>query len=144
MSDISKIRELIAEAEKIGLEGIERVKALPIEQVASEFNGIGPAWFKPELRELINDAFPLFVPPALIHDTDFKIGDGSDADFRAANRRLYRNCVKATKARYKWYDIRRYHYLIRAGQFQSLCDMFGWWPYIDACGANKNVDESRR
>lgn len=137
MSDIARVRELIAEAKALGLEGIERVEALPIEQVASEFNGIGPAWFKPELRELLDDAFPLFVPPSLIHDTDYKLGDGSTAQFHEANKRLGRNCRKAADATYKWYDFRRYHYRKAARQFEALCEVFGWKAYKDATAATK-------
>lgn len=135
--DVETTKELVAEAVRLKLDGADRVAARPVEELAADFNGIGPEWFPEWVRQLLDDAYPFFLSSAMIHDDDYRHGDGSVVGFLDANRRLGENCRKAVLEEFGWYNPRRYKMLDKAGQFKFACDAFGWPVYKKACRENK-------
>ena len=141
-TDIKRVKSLIVEAEKLGLDGIEMVKSLPVEEVAKEFNGIGPAWWPDWLRDLLSGLLCIFLPACMIHDIEYKLADGSKEAFHAANRRLGANCAKTAKAMYAWYDPLRYYYLKQAKRVETACEIAGWIAYKQAHETSNNKENT--
>lgn len=125
----SKIRSLLRQCEYYGLDGRVRVAALPHCILYSAYNGIGPSWLPDIVRDAYTALHADFEPAALIHDIDFEFGDGTHEAFAAANERFLANCRIIAKAKYAWYDPRRYIRLHQARAMYRLLVLFGWPAY---------------
>lgn len=132
MSDVQTVTRLLAQAKHYGLAGVELVEAWPLEQLAADYNGIGPAWFADVIRRAIDRLSPDLQCVAFIHDVEWAHSDGSREAFEASNARFEANGVKVANAKYRWYDLRRYIVRRKARVFADLCQDFGWSSYLAA------------
>lgn len=105
--------------------------------IMREYNGIGPEWMEPEIRDKVTKYFSLFEPAALIHDLRNYKSDGSEVAFHDANEEFIRNCKKLAKKKYSWYDWRRYRGLAVAHLLFDFVDGKGGWKAWTDC-AEKN------
>ena len=128
MATIQKIRQLITIARERSLAGLEMVYRFDEEELQHIYNGLGPDRFPDWLRAFITEVSDLFEPAALIHDVRFHRG-GTKADFTAANNEFRENCYLLVKAKYAWYDPRRYKWEFRAWRYAGYCEEFGWEGY---------------
>lgn len=104
-------------------------------------NGIGPSWFPAKLRKLIDKLNPTLMVVAQNHDLGYYYGRGTLGDFTRQNDAFAVNGIKAAKARYKWYDLRRYWVMKQAAKFAARCEAWGWPAYIAAIKERK-ADEA--
>ena len=104
-------------------------------------NGIGPSWFPAKLRTLIDKLNPTLMVVAQNHDLGYYYGRGTLGDFTRQNDAFAINGVKAAKAKYKWYDIRRYWVMKQAAKFAARCEAWGWPAYVAAIKERK-ADEA--
>lgn len=100
-------------------------------------NGIGPSWFPERLRKLVSGLNPSLVPVADNHDLGYYYGTGTTSDFRRCNDAFAVNGEKVAKAKYKWYDPRRYWVIFQANKFAKECDIAGWPAYVAAIKERK-------
>ena len=104
-------------------------------------NGIGPSWFPAKLRTLIDKLNPTLMVVAQNHDLGYYYGRGTLGDFTRQNDAFAVNGIKAAKAKYKWYDIRRYWVMKQAAKFAARCEAWGWPAYVAAIKERK-ADEA--
>ncbi len=138
MSDLPTVTRLLAQARAYGLSGVSFVEAVPLEQVARDYNGIGPSWFPDVLRRAIDRLSPDLCCCALIHDVRWAHNPGTVAAFNASNAELEANGLIVARTRYGWYDPRRYILKHKARAFADLCQAFGWSAYV-AANVNKMI-----
>ena len=130
---IDEARAAIDEILDAKLHGAEFVAALGPVKVAAACNGIGPASWPEERRELLDKWLATFRRAADEHDCEFSYAnDGSEAKFHEANKRLTENCLILADRKYGWYNPLRYFARNRAHLIGLLCDEFGWSAWIDA------------
>ena len=82
-------------AEKLCLSGAYLLRHHDAKKVC---NGIGPEWFPPWLRLLINTLCPSLILAALIHDMRYHLG-GSCLDRRAADAEFMANALIIAEAK---------------------------------------------
>lgn len=123
------IEELIAAAEKYGLDGLDKVRKIGIDAVMTAYNGTGPEWFSDKLRVAIDKLSDVFLPAVMIHDVDYAHGKGTHFDFIRANNRLESNMLTIADIEYSWYNPLRYIRRRQARIFAGLCRAFGWIAY---------------
>ncbi len=119
------VKELIQKARKLHLENVEILDRYSVEEISVIYNGIGPDRFPDWLRKIVTASAELFEAAALIHDLEFYKG-GTREQFTTANNRFRRNCYTLVKARYGWYDPRRYLWMNKARRWSNYCELFGW------------------
>lgn len=122
MSEISELMTLCKEAD---LEGYGILELFTEQALSEIYNGIGPDRFPEWLRAMLTKANGLFAPAALIHDVRYHVG-GTYDEFTASNSEFRENCLKLVRARYGWYDPRRYIWTARALRYAEYCQIFGW------------------
>ena len=122
------VKELIRKARELNLENVEILDRYSVEEIAGIYNGIGPDRFPDWLRKIVTASTELFEAAALIHDLEFYEG-GTSEQFTAANNRFRRNCYTLVKARYGWYDPRRYLWMNKARRWSNYCELFGWYGW---------------
>lgn len=124
--DAYKINKLRLEAWKIGLENSTILDKYSDFQLSIIYNGIGPESFPDWLRNVISALHPSLEMAALIHDAEWHETDGTKQSFKESNDRFKRNGYKIAKAKFKWYNPRRYIVMNQARRFGNACQMFGW------------------
>ena len=129
MSDTQTVIRLLAQARFYQLSGVDYVERFTIEQLAADYNGIGPAWFPAALRRAIDRLSADLQCVALIHDVRWAHSDGSLREFEASNAELEANGVKVANAKYAWWHPKRYVIRRKARAFADLCGDFGWSAY---------------
>lgn len=120
------IRKIADEAVRLGLDGADAVSALSDEELATMYNGTGPAFLPAEVRARLDRQTVSFHPAVLIHDVDFSASDGSRAGFDAANKRLLHNAILCAFDAAAWTSWRRYVLLAEAWMLYRACDKAGW------------------
>lgn len=140
MTDEKKIGELLNVAIVAGLEGTDFVTSFGIGELARCYNGIGPEFLPPAVREKVSSHLSLFEPAALVHDMRYSNGDGSRYRFNYANWEFQVNCRKIAKRAYPWYSWRRYRALAVADILvDAVCSDAGWVAWTTASNTNKEV-----
>lgn len=136
---LHQLSALKQRAKEAGCEGLHYVTRHPFASLRNICNGIGPEAFPEWLRDKINDLNPTLEPAAMIHDCEWADNDGTRSAFYDSNQRLRRNGEKLAKARYAWYDPRRYVVMSQARRFANICQTFGWlaWKSASAKRAKK-------
>ncbi len=105
----------------------------PVDRLEQIYNGCGPDWMPEYLREKLTLYLKFFEAPFLEHDFSFECSDRTKEGFKAANKRLYRNCKKMITAHYSWWrnpimKTRRY---LQARAIYKVCANFGWSAWLD-------------
>ena len=138
MASAEKILDLIEEARRAGLDGLDFLARFDLATLAREYNGIGPEWAGENARDWATAKFRIFEPAALIHDLRNYESDGTERGFHFANGEFVLNCLKLADRTYGWYDWRRYRARALA---QLLFDFVegpgGWRAWLEA--HEKNV-----
>ena len=134
MENENEIDELLKIAVEAGLEGLDFLSQFSYAQLADGYNGIGPEFLPPKLRNKVTDILAIFAPAALIHDMRNEMSDGTRASFLAANDEFRRNCIKLADFHFGPFRPRRYH---ARGIAQVLYDFvsaenFGWRAWLEA------------
>jgi len=62
------------------------------QETAEAYNGVGPAWFTPWIRKLLNVLLKVFRDAVIIHDCDYTKGF-TLIDKRIADLRFFKNCL---------------------------------------------------
>lgn len=132
------VLSLLAQCEKYDLSGTDFVKSLPLDQVVSTYNGIGPDSFPRPLCEALDRLAPEILPSVLIHDARFTFGDGSREWFDAANDEFESNGLRIATLRFRWYNPRRYITRHRVRVYAQACRLFGWSAYCQATAITRN------
>ena len=122
-TELTDIRDA---AIRLHLDGSQFLAYLPIEVLASSYNGTGPEFLPQRIRDLLDGACRPFLPAVMIHDVDFTLSDGSKESFRQANNRLLVNCITCALEAYPWNSWRRYVLIAEAFLLYRACAKFGW------------------
>lgn len=130
MSTIEKINELKRLCEEYALDGAERLGAYTDAQLAATYNGIGPEAFPAWLRAVIDTLHPSLEPVAFIHDIEWSGYDKSASFFAESNARFKANGYRVAKAKFAWWDPRRYIVMNQARRFGNVCGLFGWRAFV--------------
>ena len=132
MSDLQTVKRMLAMCRAYGLSGLVFALSFPPEQLARDFNGIGPEWFPDALRKAIDGLSADMMPAAFIHDVRYAHNDGSTREFNAANAELEANGRLIADTKYPFWHIRRYLIRHEARVYARLCARFGWKAYCAA------------
>jgi len=135
MASKEEITELLGIAKAANLDGLDFLAQFTEEQLADGYNGIGPEFLKPDVREKVSDFLHIFKPAAVGHDLRNEMSDGTRKAFRYANKEFYRNCLKLADYYYKDKDARR-HLRARSAAFVLYgfvsAECFGWRAWLEA------------
>ena len=138
MKSEEEIDELLKIAVEAGLDGLDFLSQFSYAQLADGYNGIGPEFLPPGIREKVTKYLAIFEPAALIHDMRNHVGDGTRRGFNFANIEFRENCLKLANHAYPWYSWRRYR--ARAVAF-ILFDFVqgqpGWVAWCEASRKHK-------
>jgi len=129
MSDMTVAKKMLGLVEVYGLDGESFVEGFSLEQLAKDYNGIGPEWFPSNLRSAIDTLEEELQPAAFVHDVRWSHSDGSYTWFKKSNQEFKRNGYKIAKALWPWYSPMRYLRMNKARVFGNLCQTFGWMAY---------------
>lgn len=88
-------------------------------------NGIGSDAMGSTLRGMLDALHPAFILPSVIHDLRYWFWDGTETSFKSANAEFASNGCKVAKARYSWYDPRRYLAYHNAAKYKAILDLCG-------------------
>lgn len=133
MAGLAEIKSLCAQAEKYQLENREILKKYKNTELSSVYNGIGSDSFPEWLRYFISVLHPSLAVVAMIHDVEWHESDCSIGKFGESNARFKRNGYAVAKAKFGWYDLRRYIVMNQARRFGNICQRFGWDGWITPC-----------
>ena len=131
---LQEIDELLATASAAGLEGLDFLSQFTRDQLADGYNGIGPEFLKPDVREKVSDFLHIFKPAAVGHDLRNEMSDGTRESFHAANDEFYRNCCKLADYYYAADDPRRRRARVAALALYAFVSAkrFGWRAWLEA------------
>jgi hypothetical protein len=121
---VKKLEKILVIAKELTLEGWELL--LDTDTALAECNGLGPGWLR-ITRKVISFLFPVFAPPAAIHDMVYFRG-GSWQDRERADRAFLANSILCIEAKYKSAATRKLltaiakvnYYLLRLGGHLSF------------------------
>ena len=139
---IEHIYDLISRAKVYGLDLGPHLSQLTAEEIASAYNGIGAEWMPAKIRGRITTDYADIEPPAMIHDVDYRFGNGSIDDFHAANARLRANIIKTADAvstpwiSWKWWKLR----LAATACFEAV-ERFGLIAYVISVQTQKEKNK---
>ena len=140
----NRARELKAECEKYYLYGTEIFAGKTVQVLSKAFNGVGPEWFIPEARKILDKISEDIMPAVFIHDCEYAFSDGTLAMFHRANENLERNGIILAKAKYAWYHPRRYRLIHQTHLFAKICKLSGWIAYKSAFDAREGVSNNTK
>jgi hypothetical protein len=112
MSKLERVRDLMATAERLGMDMAPTMKHADLMDIAANWNGIGPGWAPDWFRAALDTYLHAFQPAALIHDWDYAYIDagrpGWEAMREAADDRFYKNCRIGAAAVVPWWSPQRW------------------------------------
>lgn len=136
--DKEKVSEVVAEANRLHLMGVDFVNGFDIDDVCRDYNGIGPQFLPVKLRDKVTGILAIFEPAALVHDLRFGKSDGTRQSYDYANNEFFVNCHKCAKAKYRWWNWKRYRaYAVIDFMHDFNCGDPGWRAWMDAYGNNR-------
>lgn len=134
MADTTKIFELLNTAKAAKLDGYDFLMGLGIETLQDGYNGIGPEFLDPKVREKVSELLSIFEPAALAHDLRNEFSDGTRKGFEYANSEFLKNCLKLADYHYCFINPRRYRARAVARILYKFvsADNFGWRAWLEA------------
>ena len=130
---LAYIAALIETALHVGLEGADWANRYGLAWLSDAYNGIGPEFLPPALREKVTKWLHLFEPAALIHDARNHVSDGFRAAFERANAEFLANCRKLADFWYPWWNWKRYRARAAAfAMFEFVSGRPGWVAWQQA------------
>ena len=142
MSTVNEVKRLRALCEDCELEGREILAKYTDEDLAANFNGIGPEAFASWLRTALDALHPSLAPVALIHDVEWSESDGKRETFEGSSARFRRNGCRAATASFGWWRPRRYIVVWDAVKFARICQRFGWSAFLAPYEAREKGGEA--
>lgn len=138
--EASKVAEVVAKAKELCLMGLDFVSEFDTEGICKDYNGIGPQFLPPKLRDGVTSKLAIFEPAALVHDLRFGKSDGTRKSFDYANNEFFVNCHKCAKAAYKWWNWKRYRaYIVIDAMHEFNCNQAGGWrAWLEAYDRNRS------
>lgn len=127
--DINTAKKLATELNLIGARVV--IETDP-DELLEVCNGVGPAWFPRNLRNLIDKFSWVQKINSIFHDMLYQTGDLTLRNFIYCNHAYRVNGEKIARYKYPWYNPRRYLECARARRFAALCDATGWPAYVAA------------
>lgn len=113
----------------------------PYEVAVQCCNGIGPEWFPPILRDIIDALHPSLIIDSLNHDINWSKKHKKSAEyFLASNKAFEVNGIKVAKWRYCCINPLRYWVIHKAKQSHRLLNKYGEKAYNKACEEAGNDD----
>ena len=103
-----KLDALVKIAVEADLKGLDFLSQFSYAQLAEGYNGIGPEFLPPRVRDRVSEILEIFEPAALIHDMRYSVGDGCRRCFNYANWEFQENCRRLANRAYPWYSWKRY------------------------------------
>ena len=135
--DKETIDSLVRRAVVAELDGCDFLSIFDYEELAREYNGIGPEGLPEKWRSKASDYLELFAPAALIHDMRYSRSDGMRTAFNFANYEFRDNCLKLANAAYPWYSWKRYRArAVALFLFDIVDSPGGWIAWLDASRKN--------
>ena len=134
------VEELLMQANILNLYGAEEIIDIPLAELVRVYNGCGPEWLPSAAREKLTEYFAIFEPAFIIHDWRFSRSDGTRCRFNFANFELEQNLRRIAKAKYGFFNWRRYRALAAAKIIAEACSRYGWSAY---CAGRMNDEEVR-
>ena len=125
------VEELLMQAIILNLYGAKEIIDIPLAELARVYNGCGPEWLPSAAREKLTEYFAIFEPAFMIHDWRFSRSDGTRCRFNFANFELEQNRRRIAKAKYGFFNWRRYRALAAAELIAEACSRYGWSAYCD-------------
>ena len=125
---LMKVKELRNKCHALKFEGVEILEQYTNNELRKICNGIGPEFFPEKWRKIITWIFKYLEATAFLHDVEFHTQIG----FGRANAHFFINGIREVKAKFKWYDLRRYIGKRRVRQFYWLLKTFGTRAYNEA------------
>ena len=134
MTDKAKICELLNTAKAANLDGYDFLVGLGIETLQDGYNGIGPEFLDPKLREKVSELLSIFEPAALAHDLRNEFSDGTREGFEYANDEFLKNCLRLADYHYCFINPRRYRARAVARILYKFvsAENFGWRAWLEA------------
>lgn len=123
---VEHVTDLYFTALKAELEGIEFLASFTYEEMALEYNGIGPSMMSEKDRKRLTKWLKLFEPICLGHDMRFAVSDGTRESFDRANKELLANGLKISNYTYSWYNWKRYRARFVARVMYAAVCASGW------------------
>ena len=132
MQELKKIHELTDAARVARLDGFDFIEKLGVNVLCREYNGIGPEFLPPVLRDKVTAFLAIFEPAALIHDLRNYKSDGTRYAFNYANMEFFINCRKCAARKYPWWNWKRYRaYFIARHLYNFVSGSPGWKAWMD-------------
>ena len=133
MANVEEIKRLRQICEEYGLEGSELLVGRTDEELARLYNGIGPEFLPPALREMVTKWLHLFEPAALIHDARTHESNGMLPLFCLANAEFHINCRRLADRAYPWWNWKRYRArLVADALYDCVSSPAGWEAWQQA------------
>ena len=135
-----EIEDIRDDAIRLRLIGYTLLVYMPLEVLASAYNGTGPEFLPQKIRDKLDSVCRPFLPAVMIHDVDFTMSDGSRRSFIIANQHLFWNCITCANNAYPWTNWRRYAlYLQSWAMYRAVSNpRFGWVAWIQAYNKKQN------
>ena len=133
------IEDIRNDAIRLHLDGSQRLAYLPMEVLASSYNGTGPEFLPQKIRDKLDAVCRPFLPAVMIHDVDYTFSDGSEESFKQANTRLLSNCITCAIDAHPWNSWKRYSLVLEAwAMYRAVSHpKFGWVAWIQAYNKRK-------
>ena len=134
-----ELEDIRDDAIRLRIIGYTLLVYMPLEVLASAYNGTGPEFLPQKIRDMLDAACRPFLPAVMIHDVDYTFSDGSEESFRRANRRFFWNCIICANNAYPYHNWRRYALYIKAwAMYRAVSNpKFGWVAWIQAYNKRK-------
>ena len=130
--NLMQVKKLREKCHVLKFEGVEVLETFTDNELRNICNGIGPEWLPAEYRKILTWIYKYLEATAFLHDAEFEAQIG----FRKANGHFFVNGIAEVKARFKWYNLRRYIGFRRVRQFYWLLETFGFRAYEEARNSN--------
>ena len=135
--NLMQVKKLREKCHALKFEGVEILERFTDNELCIICNGIGPEWLPAKYRKILSWIYKYLEATAFLHDAEFE----AQICFRKANGHFFTNGNIEVRARFKWYDLRRYVGFRRVRQFYWLLETFGMRAYNEAGNKNNNKKE---
>ena len=132
--NLMQVKKLREKCHALKFEGVEVLEKFTDNELRIICNGIGPEWLPAKYRKVLTWIYKYLEATAFLHDAEFEAQIG----FHKANSHFFTNGNIEVRARFKWYDLRRYIGFRRVRQFYWILETFGVRAYNEAGNKNNN------
>ena len=138
--NLMTVKKLRGKCHALKFEGVEVLEKFTDNELRKICNGIGPEWMPEKYRKILSWIYKYLEATAFLHDAEFEAQIG----FHKANSHFFGNGNIEVRARFKWYDLRRYIGFRRVRQFYWLLETFGMRAYNEARNCDKKNNRKEK